>query len=175
MSRTIGPMIAAGASLSIPNARRLIAGVDAVQFARLARCGGVIVQSNHPAWVYGHLALYPSRVLTALGQPAAIATPPDGFEALFKNGAACVDDPDGSIYPPMERITALFFDAYEAAFAAVAAAEDGVLLGENPSPGRMRELFPTLGAMFMFYLGGHVQMHLGQVSAWRRMIGLPPA
>jgi hypothetical protein len=40
---------------------------------------------------------------------------------------------------------------------------------------RSREMFPTLGAVVAFYLGGHVMNHLGQLSAWRRCLGLPPA
>jgi hypothetical protein len=39
----------------------------------------------------------------------------------------------------------------------------------------MRDLFPTIGAAINFYLIGHVQVHLGQISAWRRGMGLPPA
>ena len=41
--------------------------------------------------------------------------------------------------------------------------------------GRMTELFPTLGSMQAFYVGGHIMMHLGQISAWRRMQGLGAA
>jgi hypothetical protein len=29
--------------------------------------------------------------------------------------------------------------------------------------------------MLGFYLSGHVMSHLGQLSAWRRCLGLPPA
>jgi len=29
--------------------------------------------------------------------------------------------------------------------------------------------------MLNFYLGGHVMLHIGQMSAWRRMMGLGPA
>ena len=32
-----------------------------------------------------------------------------------------------------------------------------------------------VGGAINFYIGGHVQVHLGQLSAWRRAIGLPPA
>jgi hypothetical protein len=39
----------------------------------------------------------------------------------------------------------------------------------------MKTLFPTVGAMLAFYMDGHVLMHMGQVSAWRRMQGMPPA
>jgi hypothetical protein len=39
----------------------------------------------------------------------------------------------------------------------------------------MTERFPTLGSVHAFYCGGHIMMHLGQMSAWRRMMGLGSA
>jgi hypothetical protein len=45
----------------------------------------------------------------------------------------------------------------------------------NPAEGRMKQLFPTLGSVQTFYCGGHMMMHLGQMSAWRRMQGLGSA
>jgi hypothetical protein len=32
-----------------------------------------------------------------------------------------------------------------------------------------------VGALVSFYLGGHVMNHVGQLSAWRRAMGLPSA
>ena len=45
---------------------------------------------------------------------------------------------------------------------------------ENPNE-RMRAKFPTNGAMLAFYVGGHFMLHMGQLSAWRRAVGLGPA
>ena len=53
--------------------------------------------------------------------------------------------------------------------------ESRLVVGDQIALGRSRELFPTLGAVVAFYLAGHVMNHLGQLSAWRRCIGLPPA
>lgn len=171
----IGETLAPAANLSMRYAERLLQGVAAGQFARLARPGGVQVQSNHPAFVFGHLALYPQRVMSALGLALGAAQMPDSYAEVFKDGLECRDDAEGRIYPPMSDVTARFFDAYRAAIAATAAAEDRSLLSPNPAEGRMREMFPTIGAAANFYLSGHVQMHLGQVSAWRRAMGMPPA
>lgn len=171
----IGQTIAAPGKLALLYAERLLAGVKAEQFGRLARPGGVVVQSNHPAFVLGHLCLYPPRMMQQLGQPPGPAACPAGYEALFKAGVECQDDPDGRRYPPMTELTDRFFTGYKPAISAVEAASDEQLLGPNPAEGRLRELFPTLGQAFAFYLGGHTQSHLGQISAWRRMMGLPAA
>lgn len=171
----VGPIIAASANLSLNYAERLLAGMTADQFARHARTGGVEIKSNHPAWVYGHLAIYPQRVMTALGAPAAAAALPANYEALFKNGVECLDDPTGKIYPPMAEITAKYFEATRAAIAAAASAPDATYAQANPAEGRMRELFPTIGAAVNFYLSGHSQVHLGQISAWRRAMGMSAA
>jgi len=171
----IGPIIAASGSLGLMSAERLVAGIRPESFARLAAPGGTTIQSNHPAFVFGHLNLYPIRIMTALKQPAGPTAYPATYEALFKNGQPCQDDPKGNIYPPMKELVDFFSNSYKAAIAAVTAAPDATLTQPNPAEGRMKELFPTIGAALNFYLGGHVQNHLGQLSAWRRMMGLPAA
>ena len=142
-------------------------------FARLATPGGVTVQSNHPAFVYGHLSLYFPKVLTLLDQQAP-ANPPM-FEELFTNGKPCLDDPDGRKHPPMQAILAHFNAGFDAAVAAVERATDAEFARPNPHEGRSRELFPSVGDAINFYLGAHQMSHLGQVSAWRRMMGLGSA
>lgn len=170
-----GAIIARSAVLTPNYAERLLAGIAADRFARFAAPGGVVVKSNHPAFVFGHLSLYPARVLQLCGKPAGAAQAPPRFEELFKNGVECVDDPTGAIYPPMADITRHFFESHRLASEAVAAASDETLLAANPAEGRMKELFPSIAAAIIFYLDGHAQMHLGQVSAWRRMMNLPAA
>jgi len=171
----LGQTIAAPGKLALLYAERLLAGVRPEDFGRLAAPGGVVVQSNHPAFVFGHLCLYPPRIVQQLGLPAGATACPPGYDALFKAGVQCEDDPDGRRYPPMADLTERFFSGYKEAIAAVEAASDAQLLEPNPAEGRLRELFPTLGQAFAFYLGGHTQSHLGQLSAWRRMMGLPAA
>jgi uncharacterized damage-inducible protein DinB len=43
----------------------------------------------------------------------------------------------------------------------------------HPDPAR-RERFPTVGHMAIFYATWHETYHSGQLSAWRRVQGLPP-
>lgn len=171
----IGTVIAQSAALTTMYGERLVNGIDATRFACHARPGGVEVKSNHPAFVFGHLSIYPSRVTQVLGLAPGATAIPSGWEELFKNGIECKDDPENRIYPPMAEIMRVFGESYRAALAIVADADDAKLLAANPTPGRLSEIFPTVGGMFGFYLSGHAQSHLGQVSAWRRMMGLPAA
>jgi hypothetical protein len=171
----IGPIIAASGRLSILYTERLLADVTPAQFARLAQPGGVELKSNHPAFIFGHLLLYPPRVMAAIGRPAGVTACPETYEPLFKSGAECRDDSSGKIYPPMEELRRRYFESYNAAIAAVAETPDETFVQANPAEGRMKELFPTQGAAVNFYLGGHMQNHLGQFSAWRRAMGLPAA
>lgn len=171
----IGPMLGAGCRLGLSLTEKLLAEVEADVFGQFARPGGMTVRSNHPAFVLGHLCLYPSRVMQLLGYPAGQTSAPASYDALFKAGVECRDDPQGLIYPPMTEIVEKFFAGHRAAIAAVEEAGDEVFFKPNPTEGRSRELFPTIGAAIGFYLGGHVQLHLGQFSAWRRMMGLGSA
>lgn len=175
MSRSLGNTIGDSLALSLNYSRRMLVGVTPDQFARFARPGGQIVQSNHAAFVYGHLSLYSSRIIEQLDAEASFLTPTAQFQTAFSKDAQCVDDPTGEIYPAMDDITEAYFQGYEAALAVLREAPDSALQKPNPSGGRMTELFPTLGSIQAFYVGGHIMMHLGQVSAWRRMLGLGAA
>lgn len=45
---------------------------------------------------------------------------------------------------------------------------------DSPLPDeRYREVFPTLGHAVLHILTVHTAIHLGQISAWRRAMGLP--
>jgi len=171
----IGEILAADATPGVLSARRLLNGITQQNYTRLARPGGQIVQSNHAAFVLGHLALYPAKIFARLGRPAGPTACPEPWAALFEAGAECRDDADGKMYPPLDELTGRFFAGYEVAARAVASADDALLLSPNTAEGRSREMFPTLGAVVGFYLSGHVMNHLGQLSAWRRCLGLPPA
>ncbi len=173
MSRSLGNVMADSLELSVGYAERLLKDVTPATFARFASPGGMPIESNHPAFVYGHLSLYGPRILTQLGLSGADA--PAEFDAVFSKDAKCVDDPAGSVYPAMATVTESFFGGYKAAVAALRAASDDAFQKPNPMEGRMATLFPTLGSLQTFYCGGHIMMHLGQISAWRRMMGLGAA
>ena len=158
--------------VSVGFGEQALKGITPQLFARKPSPGGKTIDTNHPAFVYGHLATYPARWLPLLGLDPQIAPTPAGFDELFGAGKECRDDPVGTVYPPMNVITEAFFHGHRAALEAMGSLDDAVLRGPNPREGRMKEMFPTLGGMMMFYLTSHMMMHLGQVSAWRRCFGL---
>lgn len=170
----IGTMIAESAKMSVGYAERLLKDLPETQFARFAEVGGKTIESNHPAFILGHLSLYPCRVVGELGGDATAIKPSSKFEALFSPAATCLDDPEGTLYPSMHDITEKFFAAHHAAIATLLSSEDALFAAENPNE-RMRAKFSTIGAMHAFYLGGHIMIHMGQFSAWRRALGLPAA
>jgi hypothetical protein len=129
------------------------------------------VESNHPSFIYGHLSLYAPKVLWQLAAPAPPI--PEHFENLFSKDATCRDESD--LYPPIDEITAFFFEGHRMMAGALRSTPADVFEKPNPAGGKMAERFPTLGSVHAFYCGGHIMMHLGQMSAWRRMMGLGSA
>lgn len=170
----IAQIIVASGKLSRLYGERLLAGVKPEQFARKASVNGKVIDSNHPAWVYGHLATYPAKIAAMVGLDPARCAAPANFEALFQDKTECRDDPSGTIYPAMETITSAFFKSHDALFAALAEVEDAKLTAPTPDE-KARERFPLLGSRVLFMCNNHPTMHLGQISAWRRAMGLPAA
>lgn len=171
-------IIADAAERSMGLAPKMLVGVTPQMFARkphLQREGKqFVVDTNHPAFVYGHLALYPARLMTMMKMDSAPVATPEAYMELFKAGAPCQDDVEGTIYPKMDEIVAHFNKGYAAVVAAVRGLNDASLLEANPDEQR-RQFFPTVGHAVVFMLNNHVMMHLGQVSAWRRCYGLSSA
>ncbi len=174
MPRSFGNNIADSVQRCLTYAETLLKGVPADQFARFAAPGGEVIESNHPAFILGHLALYPERIVDHCGGDASAVAAPAGFDAVFSQKARCQDDPEGTIYPAMEEVVAVFQSGYEASIEALRAVPDAMLEDENPIAA-MIPRFPTKGSVLAFYASGHMMVHLGQFSAWRRMAGLGAA
>ena len=167
--------IVRGGWMGVKLAEQLLKDVKPETFARKPSIGGKVIEMNHPAFNFGHLAIYPMRWLEAVGLKSAATEMPATYADLFAAGKPCHDDPDGTIYPPMKDITDRFFAGHKAALDLLSGLDDAVLLKPNPREGRLKEMFPTMGGVMGFYLNNHVMVHLGQVSGWRRCFGLGSA
>ena len=170
----IGPMFAASAKLGIGYAQKLLVGVKDQDCSRFARIGDTVIKSNHPAFILGHLTLYPIRVVGQLGADVSSVTPTESFQKVFSHEATCVDDPDRSTYPALDEIVSVFNSGYSTAIELLESTADEAFFVDNPIE-RLRERFPTMGSAHGFYVGGHMMMHLGQLSAWRRAMGMGAA
>ncbi len=125
---------------------------------------------NHPAWCLGHLSLYPDRVFGGLLGRTDLARPNEKFTRLFEPGSKCLDD--AKIYPPKDAIMKELRDRHAVMLDYLATVDDEVM--QRPTTHeRYAARFPQLGHALHFLFANHIMMHLGQVSSWRRCIGLP--
>lgn len=158
-------------------AEKLSSDVKPENFARKPRFRDagkeVVVDCNHPAFVFGHLSLYPARLYGFLGLDPAPVAVPAAWADLFKAGVECKDDPEGTIYPKKDAILAAFTNGYTKLFDALGKLDDSVLAQPHPDENIRAKFFPTLGAALVFMANNHVMMHAGQISTWRRCFGLP--
>jgi len=69
----IANSITTGAHRMLALGDALLSGVEAPRFARYAAPGGEIVHANHGAFIYGHLSLYPARLLEAAPREGSAA------------------------------------------------------------------------------------------------------
>ena len=128
---------------------------------------------NHPAFTIGHLISGSAMVSDELGGPYEFT---EEWESLFRGkgpGDPRIPRTGTGIYPSkdvllteLERqhriVEGLILDLQEERF-------------KEESRWRFDEHFPTLGDMLYFMCITHEAMHLSQLGAWRRAMGLPSA
>ncbi|UCD74545.1 MAG: DinB family protein [Phycisphaerales bacterium] len=163
---SVGAYIADCLQVCLGYGRMLVEDIPADKFFRLPQAN-----MNHPAFLLGHITLSADQALAAIGRPE-LGTTPEGYRDLFGIGSECVDE--AGRYPPKDEIVAYYGQRHEQAIDALHRTPEEVFQGENPAEGQLREMFPTVGAVVNFGLNCHHMAHLGQISAWRRVMGLGP-
>lgn len=169
-------VLASGGKFTLGYAQALIKGIDQTMAARRPQnAKGERYDTNHATFVFGHLGLYHVRIAEMLGFPVIDGMrAPEGWDVLFKAGVACQDDPQGTIYPSWDLVREHYFRSAHLAIETIVLAHDAQLTAPCPNES-WRDRFPYAGSALNFLLMGHPMMHLGQVSAWRRAMGLPSA
>lgn len=121
---------------------------------------------NHPAWILSHLTLYTDIAASMLLERT--------FEdpAEHKYGAKSEPLSDAAAYAARADMIAKYTSAHDEAEAALFSARDTVFASPTPIE-RWRSLHPTIGDMLVTLMVKHESAHLGQLSAWRRAMGLP--
>jgi hypothetical protein len=145
-------------------ARQLVGGVADDQMT--AQPAGLAL--NHPAWILGHLGLSCDYALSMLGQPGI---GPKDWLALF--GPGTQPQSDRSIYPTKEELLAVLERGHQAVLEALPGADPTALAKPHGIPiAFLKEACPTKGHVICHLLTTHEATHIGQLSAWRRAMGL---
>jgi hypothetical protein len=152
-------------------AESLLSGINPADFRSKPSADGELLEMNHPAFIYGHLALYPAILLEMVNLPFKDAQAPEHYYDLFKNGSICHHDSEGTRYPDMAEIVGAFRVGYSILFERIATLNENVLL--EATPGERIARFPVKGAFLVHLMTSHLGIHLGQMSAWRRAMRLP--
>ncbi len=124
--------------------------------------GGVVM--NHPAWVLCHLSVY-MPVLTDL---LAGGTAADPLEHRYGRQSKPSLDPEQ--YPVWREVRETYLAQHRGLGGLLESASDAL---DRPVPiPRWAQRWPRLGDAVVHLMVHHESVHLGQVSAWRRVCGL---
>ena len=128
---------------------------------------------NHPAFTLGHLVTGAALTAKYLGKPYEV---PDNWDALFRRngpGDPRMPDKDEHLYPSKQELLNALSEQHELV--------EQLIIGlpendwQEESNWRYHPHFPTLKDRIYFMCITHEAMHLGQLAAWRRSMGLDSA
>lgn len=143
---------------------RLVADLHADQMVQQPVTEGT--PANHPAWILSHLNVY-LPVIESLIR-GEVFEDPRGHQF----GMLSKPESSASVYPPREELVDAFRTGHERVAAALrecgADCFDQQVLLE-----RWQQPMPTVGIALPYLMLVHENQHLGQLSAWRRVLGLP--
>jgi hypothetical protein len=143
--------------------REQVADVGAAEM--VAQPKGIM---NHPAWVIGHLTFACQLLCGAIGLSEWL---PNDWAKRFGTGSLPVAD--ASLYETKDSALAMLRDAQVRITQAVEQMDDSQLNELFPVES-YRDVFPTIRHALTQVLVGHTANHIGQLSVWRREMGLPP-
>lgn len=121
---------------------------------------------NHPAWTLRHLASSSNFLATTLGLES---TTPAEWDAR----ADGVPSGNASDFPSKDELLAALKAQHERVAEAVSNAAPELFAKDSDE--QMRSYFPKVGDLVDYMLTAHEGTHIGQISAWRRAMGLKPS
>jgi hypothetical protein len=128
---------------------------------------------NHPAFTLGHLVTGSALMVEDLGGELII---PRGWDELFLRkgpGDPRLPETDISLYPSKKKLITELENQHNNVKGILASIDDYKLA--ETITWRFSKIMPTLLDLTVFMCINHEAMHLGQLSAWRRAMGLPSA
>lgn len=145
-----------------PYGQRLVGDLRDEQFLAQPMAGRML---NHPAWILSHLNVY--KLIA--GQMLRGEAFPDPID--HPDGPKSEPVGDAAVYLPPSELVAKFMRLHEEAAKALEAAGADVFARPVPVE-RWRAMAPTVGDMLVMLMVKHESHHLGQLSMWRRAMGL---
>lgn len=144
-------------------AQNLIAGISP-QNMLLQPAPGL----NHPAWLFAHLNVYiPVMENLILNKDF-----PDPKDDPFGIGSIPSSNP--SDYPEWQELAQGFIRGNQE-LAKLLKERGEKTLEQEVKLERWKESMPKVGEALGYLMVGHQAIHLGQLSSWRRIQGMPPA
>lgn len=138
--------------------------VDLEDSQMIAQPNGAV---NHPAWTIGHIVVTCQMIGEVIDIRPWLAS---DWNAKFGSGSVHVCD--STRYPNKHTLLAAIADAQVRIARAVEALDYAAL--QQPFPDlAYRDVFPTVGHALTQVLVGHTANHVGQITTWRRSLGLP--
>ena len=144
--------------------RNLVEGFTDADLLRPAAAG-----ANPPVWILAHLAVIQDFTLRQLGQPPE---GPESWAARFGPGTTIDKVPQpyptkAELLGVLDRGARRLVEAARAATPEQLARPHGIGMFQG-SP------IKTVGDALVLSLTGHLGLHTGQLSLWRRLQGRPP-
>lgn len=122
--------------------------------------------SNHPAWVLSHLNVY-LPIISSIIKGEAFDDPKGHQFGMTSKPEASRD-----VYASNEELVQNFIAGHEQVAELLGNVDDSVFAKEIQLP-RWKEIMPVAGVALPYLMFNHENGHLGQLSAWRRIQGLP--
>ena len=145
--------------------QRLVADLSDAQW--IAQPSGLDRPANHAAWALSHLNAY-LPVISAIVAGESIDDPKE-----HRFGMLSHPESDRSVYLPAAELVEEFVNGHEKVIGQLESCGDDVL-STPVSLARWSEIMPTAAIALPYLMLSHENTHLGQVSAWRRALNLPP-
>ena len=124
---------------------------------------------NHPAWILTHLAICTDYAARLLGEPP---TCPKEWHQRCGPGSTLTSERSFYASKP-DLMAALEAGQARVGEAAARATDDVLRKPHGVELAFVKNSFPTVGDLVAHLMTTHTGFHLGQLSLWRRMMGMP--
>ncbi len=125
-----------------------------------------LAPSNHPAWVFSHLNVY-LPVIQCLIRGETFEDPRD-----HRFGMLSRPESDPQIYPSKAELIETFQRGHREIAELLGGCDESIFEQPVHLP-RWAAVMPHVGSALPYLMLNHENQHLGQLSAWRRIQGLP--